>query len=155
MGGRIRSIKALINCTIKPLDEYGLYGTYKSKLFCLLSRVSINMFPWELVSVNSDYRLVTLSNINSYKSLLTQVDIYEPPEVFIETLAKDMSLLGPYKTHDELMEVAHLRLWQWQKHFRGKLDQNQNQVKVQFKSRLNSDQDQKLKLFLTALFGTY
>lgn len=111
------------------------------------------MFAWEIKNANDDHRLVTLSSIEKYRSLLGQVNIYTTPEEFVDQLVANKSLTTPYKSHDHLVEIAQLRLWQWQKYHRGRLNQNQNRIEIQFKSKLNQDQDQKLDVFLMALYG--
>lgn len=148
---RVRSIE-LVNCVIKPVDEYGLYNTYKDELFTLLSRTCINMFSWEIKDAKSAYRLVTLDNIDSYKALLERVNVYDPPEVFVNKLLT-RNLPEVYGSHDMLVEIAQLRLWQWQKYYRGGLNKTGNKIEVQFKSKLNLDQERKLHIFLTALYG--
>lgn len=111
------------------------------------------MFSWEVKNVNSANRLVTLSNIDGYIALLEKVDVYSTPTEFLKQLVSNKELAGPYKNHEELVEVSELRLWQWQKHFRGSSKRSGNKIEVQFKSKLNPSQESKLRLFLTALYG--
>lgn len=141
-------MSSLINCVVQPLESYGLYRTYGQELFCLLSRVCINVFAWE-INTKSSYRLVTLSNIESYMELLEQVDITESPEIFYKKLVTNKSLVTPYENHQQLVEVAELRLLQWKHRFRGKL----NESEIQFRSKINPNQERKLNAFLIALFG--
>ena len=148
-------MSSLINCVVQPEDQYGLYHTYDSELFCLLSRTCISMFSWEIKHADPAYRLVTLYNIDRYKALLRLVDVTDTPEVFFDKLVAnkdDLPLV--YNTHDQLIEVAQYRLWQWQQQYRGKIRQSRNRIEFQFKSRLKPDQEMKLADFLQAIYRT-
>ena len=146
-------MSSLINCVIKPSNEYGFYHTYGRELFCLLSRTCINMFSWEINNPKSEHLLVTLDNIEKYRALLRQVNVHSSPEVFLKDLKKNKNLPLVYNTQEQLIEIAELRLLQWRKYYRGKVGQNGNQIKVQFGSGLESNQESKLSGFLKSLYG--
>ena len=147
-------MRSLINCVVKPSNEYGFYHTYGRELFCLLTRTCLNMFSWEIDSPKSEHLLVTLDNIESYRSLLRQVSVKDSPELFFKKLVTSKDELPlVYTTHDQLIEIAELRLLQWKKFNRGSLKRSRNVIEVQFQSRLKSNQDQKLSVFLKSLYG--
>lgn len=111
------------------------------------------MFSWEVKQVDSNYRLVTLDKIEDYRLLSDQLDVYLPPDKFLEQVRSNKKLTGPYKSHNELVTISEMRLWQWKKHFRGKVTSAGNVVEMQFKSKLNLNQEYALDTFLTALYG--
>jgi len=143
----------LINTVIKPVNEYGLSSTYGRELFCLLSRTCVNMFSWEIEKPSREYLLITLDNIERYRSLLKVVDVKDEPELFFTKLKKSKDLPLVYPTPGQLIEIAELRLLQWKKHHRGRLSGAGGRIRVQFKSSLTKEQDDKLTGFLEALYG--